>query len=182
MKPEVEVARDAVRAVFGHDVADALEWAVAAVRHRATLLSAAQWAAGESGEPCVDCGFGVRSSHDVKCPTAAALHALDWEWNRKEIDRAHEVAAQMLYGWAHQRGASTIPPHPPFPELLSARVARALNEGRPLVHQSGGPGGLALCGEPHRLDLEPPGSPTVTCPVCLARLFPVTPTSLPPPR
>jgi hypothetical protein len=91
----LEVARDAVRTALGDDVADALEWAAAAVKHRETLLSAARWAATEGGH-CPDCGSAY--VHDTKCPTAAMLHALDPEWSRAEVNAAHESAlAAMQY-------------------------------------------------------------------------------------
>jgi hypothetical protein len=116
VKTELEVARDAVRSAGLEELADALEWAAAAVRHRATLLSAARWAAGESTERCVDCGH--RSVHGRKCPTAEALHALDAQWSCEEVNSAHGGAAH----WAprrlrpmHELGLDYIPPFGPSP-------------------------------------------------------------------
>ncbi len=121
MKPELEVARDAVRTALGDDVADALEWAAAAVEHRATLLSAARWSATEGGA-CVDCGRAYM--HDATCPTAAMLHELDPEWSRQQVDRAHHDApnrAPRRLRPMHELGGNLIPPRPPF-ESRPARL------------------------------------------------------------
>lgn len=115
MKTELEVARDAVRSAGLEELADNLEWAAAAVKHRDTLLSAARWAATDSEAPCPDCGD--YNLHARECPTANALHALDPEWSRQQVEAAHADAPQ----WAprrlwpmHALGGNRIPPRPPF--------------------------------------------------------------------
>lgn len=92
MKHEIEVARDAVRAALGDELADALEWAAAAVAHRTTLVETLRWVAG--GE-CRECENTV---HNHDCSTAAVLHALDAEWSRDQVNTAH--AMYGLWGGA----------------------------------------------------------------------------------
>lgn len=112
MKTELEVARDAVRQAGLEELADALEWAAAAVRHRATLLSAARWAATDSEAPCPDCGD--YNLHARECPTANMLHALDSEWSRGQVEAAHADAQQ----WAPRRlWPMPALPRPAFPPL-----------------------------------------------------------------
>ena len=94
MKTELEVARDAVRAALGDELADALEWAAAAVKHREQVLFAMTEHAGWSaGERCAYCASEL--VHDIDCTVATALHALDPEWNRREVELAHEAALEM---------------------------------------------------------------------------------------
>lgn len=94
MKTELEVARDAVRAALGDELADALEWAAAAVKHRDTLLFATTEQAGWSAdERCTYCNS--EWAHDASCDVAAALHALDPEWSRAEVASAHNAALTM---------------------------------------------------------------------------------------
>lgn len=94
MKTELEVARDAVRAALGDELADALEWAAAAVKHREQVLFAMTEHAGWSaGERCAYCASEL--VHDIDCTVATALHALDPEWNRREVELAHEAALTM---------------------------------------------------------------------------------------
>lgn len=109
MKTHLEVARDAVRSAGLEELADALEWAAAAVKHRATLLSAARWAAGgrwmgdEWVVRCSNCSGAdadpdeaVAIPHDVDCPMAEMLHALDPDWSREELISAHSAALNTL--------------------------------------------------------------------------------------
>lgn len=123
MKSHLEVAKDAVRSAGLEELADALEWAAAAVKHRSTLLSAARWAATADGGECPDCGH--RSVHDRKCPTAEALHALDQQWSRDEVESAHHEAIwQPNEGRRPALGGSLIPPRPAFDPAFEAEMER----------------------------------------------------------
>ena len=100
MKTELEVARDAVRSAGLEELADNLEWAAAAVKHRKILLEAARHTAatearygGEGFYPCIVCG---EAPHRRDCEAATALHALDPEWSREEVERAHVAAWDTL--------------------------------------------------------------------------------------
>ena len=175
MKTELEVARDAVRAALGDELADALEWAAAAVRHRETLLSAARWAATEGG-PCADCGSAY--VHDAKCPTAAMAHALDSEWSAAEVNAAHGFAFEAHFGYgpvdeAVRRGsaralASFVPDGSPLqtapmpfglpPATFSGTIVgiQLAAEGP----QPGGAGTVALLDDGRRYRLQPAGDGT----------------------
>ena len=83
-----------MRAALGDELADALEWAAAAVKHREQVLFAMTEHAGWSaGERCAYCASEL--VHDIDCTVATALHALDPEWNRREVELAHEAALTM---------------------------------------------------------------------------------------
>lgn len=118
MKTELEVARDAVRSAGLEELADALEWAAAAVKHRRALMFAAvDWFLSEA--PCPECGH--RSVHNASCETAAALHALSPDWSREELISAHSAALNTLRAVRGlilpTLGGNRIPPRPPFPSL-----------------------------------------------------------------
>jgi hypothetical protein len=135
VKTELEVARDAVRAALGDELADALEWAAAAVKHRATLLSAARLAATE-GDVCPDCRS--RSVHERKCATAAMLHALDPEWSVVEVSSAHSAALNRVSAMGNPLRAMRGP-RPPFegqPGLEAAvRAATTPEEARAIIDE-----------------------------------------------
>lgn len=92
-RTELEVARDAVRTVYGDELADALEWAAAAVKHRLVMMTALRRFASGAAGTCADCGQGY--THRRDCRTAAALHALDDNWSQDDMDRAHGEALEM---------------------------------------------------------------------------------------
>lgn len=118
MKTELEVARDAVRSAGLEELADALEWAAAAVKHRDGLMKAAvEWFLNDAD--CPECG--CRSVHHRTCEVALAFHALDKGWSHDEIERAHVAAWDTLRVVREQR-RPTIGSH-----LTEATLLTALN-------------------------------------------------------
>jgi len=80
MKTELEVARDAVRQAGLEELADALEWAAAAVRHRSTLLHALGYMTVGEGA-CIDCRARWAEPHSRNCRWATARRVLDPGWS-----------------------------------------------------------------------------------------------------
>lgn len=114
MKTELEVLKDALRQVGFGELADDLNFAIAAARHRVAILSALQ---GGNPNSVVDCTFSSTETgpctgrsqfarpHLAVCPYARALRALDPEWSERDVEASREYA--LLFG-DESRGSFTL--------------------------------------------------------------------------